>query len=162
MTTLSLFDVLTGLRKPVEETAQLTGLQPASLSVDFQKSGATDASKLAHALSALDRLASLVGELRASHLNGIKVAAALTGAIKLAQDGAIDLEDVFETARKALQNGSVKLSAAGEAYTAELGELVGPARELPVQANGPHVTGYSYPDGEVDVLTAALRSLRRA
>ncbi|HSW49533.1 MAG TPA: hypothetical protein VLH09_05125, partial [Bryobacteraceae bacterium] len=103
-----------------------------------------DATKLAQATQVLNQLGDCVGELRSACHSSMKVAAALAGAVKLAQDGLIDIGDVFQVAKEAIVNGTVKLAAMEEAFAPNPGELTGPAD----------------PAQSIDVLTATLRSLR--
>jgi len=123
-----------------------------------------DPGKIAAAVLALDRLTSLVSELQEAHDSSAKVAAALAGAVKLAQDGVIDVEDVFDIARESIERGSVKLSAIDELFVEQPGELVGDeAPEAVKEATGRPVPGFSDASGQhepTDVLTATLRLLR--
>lgn len=124
-----------------------------------------DPGKIASAVLALDRLTSLVGDLQQAHDSSVKVAAALAGAVKLAQDGVIDVEDIFDIARESIERGSVKLSAVDELFNEQPGELVGEqAPEAVKAATGQPVPGFSDASGQLastDVLTATLRRLRR-
>jgi hypothetical protein len=154
-----LIDVLQRLDRPFESMPhdlKVADLQPKHFPVESLQHGTSEAAKIAHALTVLQTLASLVGELRSSHLTGVKVAAALAGAIKLAQHNAIDVEDVFAVARNALRTGSIKLSAADDP-----GEIVG-STAADAETGGPRIAGYSYPEEGLDELTATLRSIRRA
>lgn len=111
-----------------------------------------EASKLAATADALDQLSSLVGELRSAHQNSAKVAAALAGAVKLAQDGAVDVEDIFDVAREAILQGRVKQAAVDDLFDEDPGELIGSDKSA-------SLTNFA-PAGS-DPLTAALRSLRK-
>lgn len=119
--------------------------------------------KVAKVVAALDRQNRLIGELRSAHLNSVKVAAALAGAVKLAQDGAIDNEDIFDVAREALLNGNVKLSALESVFEESPGEVVDDGKTAGGFSNSaatiPGFAGASEPQGQ-DVLTATLRALR--
>lgn len=88
------------------------------------KTASVDLTKLAMARDAIDQLTNLVGELQSAHKESVKVAGALAGAVKLAQDGAIDVEDVFDVARESILNGSVKIAAVNEIYDQSPGELI--------------------------------------
>jgi hypothetical protein len=108
----------------------------------------TDPSKVAKAAEVIEQLNRLVGELQSAHDKSAKVAAALAGAVKLAQDGAIDVEDIFDIARQSLNSGTVKTAALDLFLEKEeIGSLVGPS--TPAQA-------------DLDPLTATLRALRGA
>ena len=122
-----------------------------------------DTVKLAASAEAIEQLSSLVGELRSSSRQSLKVAAALAGAVKLAQDGAIDVEDIFDVAREATENGTVKLSSADQIFDLSPGEIVEDAGPHVAQATGPAVPGFLGAQGGsgTDILTATLRSLRR-
>ncbi len=128
-------------------------------------SAAIDPGKIASAVLAIDRLTSLVGELQQAHDSSAKVAAALAGAVKLAQDGVIDVEDIFDIARESLERGSVKLSSIDELFIEQPGEVEGgEAPEAVKAATGQPIPGFGDASGsrEVpDVLTATLRGLRR-
>jgi hypothetical protein len=123
-----------------------------------------DPGKIAAAVLALDRLTSLVSELQEAHDSSAKVAAALAGAVKLAQDGVIDTEDIVDIARESIERGSVKLSAIDELFAEQPGELVeGDAPETVKAATGRPLPGFGDASGrhdQTDVLTATLRSLR--
>jgi len=128
-------------------------------------SAVIDPGKIASAVLAIDRLTSLVSDLQQAHDTSVKVAAALAGAVKLAQDGVIDIEDVFDIARESIERGSVKLSAIDELFAEQPGELEGDtAPEAVKSATGRPVPGFgdaSGQHGSTDVLTATLRGLRR-
>ena len=119
--------------------------------------------KVAKVVATLDRQNRLIGELRSAHLNSVKIAAALAGAVKLAQDGAIDNEDIFDVAREALLNGSVKLSALESVFEESPGEVVDDGKTAGGTAHpAPAIPGFAGPSSarEQDVLTATLRALR--
>lgn len=124
-----------------------------------------DPTKLASAVLAIDRLTSLVGDLQQAHDSSVKVAAALAGAVKLAQDGVIDVEDIFDIARESIERGSVKLSTIDELFNEQPGELVGDdAPEAVKAATGLPVPGFGDVSGRhdpTDILTSTLRGLRR-
>jgi hypothetical protein len=127
------------------------GLQLRNEFVDSgmdRRSPTMDTAKLAMAADTIEQLGSLVGELRSAHHQSAKVAAALAGAVKLAQDGIIDIEDVFDTARESLLDGTVKMSSIDEVFASDPGEIV----------EGKHAGGRTQ-DG-MDSLTAFLRSAR--
>ena len=93
----------------------------------------------------------------------MKVAAALAGAVKLAQDGVIELEDVFDYSREVLENGSVKVAALDQVFDRHVGDINYEAGESVKEATGPAVPGFGDVSGEhkgLDVLSATLRSLR--
>lgn len=119
--------------------------------------------KLAAAALAIDRLTSLVSDLHQAHDTSVKAAAALAGAVKLAQDGVIDVEDIFDTAREGLERGTVKVSNADNLFREQPGELVTEAPQSVKAATGVPIPGFSDASGQhqtADVLTATLRSLR--
>lgn len=124
-----------------------------------------DPNKIASAVLALDRLTSLVSDLQQAHDSSVKVAAALAGAVKLAQDGVIDVEDIFDIARESIERGSVKLSTIDELFQEQPGELVGDeAPEAVKAATGRPIPGFgdaSGPHESTDILTSTLRGLRR-
>jgi len=124
-----------------------------------------DPAKIASAVLAIDRLTSLVSDLQQAHDSSVKVAAALAGAVKLAQDGVIDVEDIFDIARESIERGSVKLSTIDELFNEQPGDLVGDeAPEAVKAATGQPIPGFgdaSGPHGQTDILTATLRGLRR-
>lgn len=110
-------------------------------------SGVDGTQKLAQAAEAIDQLISAVGKLRESRAENVKLAAALVDAVKLAQDGAIDVGDILTVAQRSLANGTVKLSALDDlTKTIEAGE--------PVESRSP-----AHTDG-LDPLTGYLRSRR--
>jgi hypothetical protein len=122
-----------------------------------------DSDKLAAAALAIDRLTSLVSDLHQAHDTSVKAAAALAGAVKLAQDGVIDVEDIFDTAREGLERGTVKVSNADNLFREQPGELVTEAPQSVKMATGAPIPGFSDASGQhqtADVLTATLRSLR--
>jgi hypothetical protein len=133
----------TGLRLDLENVHSTLVEHPTAMT--SQISVLNDATKLAQATQVLSQLSDCVGELRSACQTNMKVAAALAGAIKLAQDGLIECADIFHAAQEAIVNGTVKLAAMEEAYTANPGELTGP----------------STPTSTLDPLTAMLRSLRQ-
>lgn len=122
---------------------------PQSLSKMAAPEGQADVphKKLAAAAQTIDRLVDLVRELQQAQDKSVKAAAALAGAVKLAQDGAIDVEDILDNAREALNRGHVKLSAVDELYEEQPGDLVAGETKKAT--------------GDVDILTGTLRSLRR-
>lgn len=124
-----------------------------------------DPVKLASAVLAIDRLTSLVGDLQQAHDSSVKVAAALAGAVKLAQDGVIDVEDIFDIARESIERGSVKLSAIDELFTEQPGDVEEVEAPQTVKtATGRPVPGFGDVSGShdsTDILTATLRGIRR-
>lgn len=123
-----------------------------------------DPGKIASAVLAIDRLTSLVSDLQQAHDSSVKVAAALAGAVKLAQDGVIDVEDIFDIARESIERGSIKLSSVDEVFYEHPGEVEGDeAPEAVKTATGRPVPGFgdvSGPHESTDILTATLRGLR--
>jgi hypothetical protein len=104
-----------------------------------------DAQKLASHV--IEKQAALISELQTEHHRVAKYAAALAQAVRLARDGAIDLDDVEEHARQLIASGSVKMSAADDVFDQSPGDL--------------QVNGRQSNDGEakLDPLTKMLRSL---
>lgn len=104
-----------------------------------------DAQKLASHV--ITKQAVLISELQTEHHRVAKYAAALAQAVRLAQDGAIDVNDIQDHARQLIASGSVKLSAADDVFDQSPGELQGPV-------------GRPSGDGQrLDPLTSLLRQL---
>jgi hypothetical protein len=97
----------------------------------------------------IDQQSRLISELHSAHNKTAQYAAALAQAVKLAQDGAIDVGDVFDHAKRLIASGSVKLSAADDAFEQQPGDLVGHSDGQP-QENGQRL----------DPLTSFLRNVR--
>jgi hypothetical protein len=141
-TKVAIAAVKTGLHLDLENVHSNLVEYPKAMT--SQTSVLNDATKLAQATQVLSQLSDCVGELRSACQTNMKVAAALAGAIKLAQDGLIECVDIFHVAHEAIVNGTVKLAAMEDAFTANPGELAGPATQA----------------AQLDPLTAMLRSLR--
>jgi hypothetical protein len=88
-------------------------------------SGVVDPLKVA---AVLDDMCSSIEDLRRAHMTNAKIAASLIEAVKLAQDRVIDVEDILSVAKRALEDGSVKLSALNELADSQLGDLAGDAQ----------------------------------
>lgn len=86
--------------------------------------GMDDGTKLAHAAKVLDQQNALLGELHSAYLKQAKLAAALCQAVKLAEDGIIDVSDVSNTARRLVVDGSVKMSAVDAIFTESPGTVI--------------------------------------
>lgn len=99
------------------------------------------------AAAVIGQQARLISELHSAHTKTAQSAAALAQAVKLAQHGAIDVSDIFEKARQLIASGSVKLSAADDAFEHTPGDIVNKAAG---QAGGE----------QLDSLTSYLRSVR--
>lgn len=101
-----------------------------------------------HKLAAhvIDKQANLISELHSTATKMAGFAAALAQAVKLAQDGLIDVSDIQDHARQLIASGSVKLSAADEVFEQSPGELHGPASRASEQTKG------------LDPLTSFLRN----
>jgi hypothetical protein len=99
-----------------EDSMQNTPLTSAS------NHSTVDAQKLASFV--IDKQAALISELQAAHVKVAHHAAALAQAVKLAQDGAIDVSDIDDHARQLIHDGSVKLSAADDLFDQTPGELI--------------------------------------
>ena len=85
-------------------------------------SGTVDSTKLAQAAAAIDRLLTVTDDLRAAHALAVKTAAALVQAVKMADDGLLDVSDVLSHAREVVQEGSAKLAALGDLFDETPGE----------------------------------------
>lgn len=107
------------------------------------KVASTDTEKIAEAIDVINQQRDLIRGLQLAQLEAVKIAAALTEACKLAQDGAIDVTDVVDNAHKLLVSNSVKLSSIEE-FNASPGEIVAGNESTPQ---------------DVDVLTQTLREL---
>jgi hypothetical protein len=101
--------------------------------------------KIAAALMTLDRQQNLLRELHSYATDRAKTAAALSQAVKLAQDGLIDVSDIAETARRLKADGNVKISAADDLFRQTVGEL--------------EAATTTDPKAKLDLLTATLRSM---
>jgi hypothetical protein len=129
-------------------SSRILSLQNNSVPVELLsvKEASGDSEKISQAIGVLNQQRDLIRGLQSAHLQCAKIAAALTEACKLAQDGAIDVEDVVEHARRLLKTGSVKLSAVDEEFSQTPGDVIS-----------------AETDGEssssTDVLTQTLRSL---
>jgi hypothetical protein len=103
-----------GIQRVAEYTPLLTPTTTTSI---------VDAHKLASLV--IDKQANLISELQTAHNKVAEYAAALAQAVKLAQDGAIDVSDVLDHARQLINDRSVKLSAADDVFNQSPGELHG-------------------------------------
>lgn len=83
---------------------------------------------LRDAAGVIERQRTLIGELQSKHAHERKTAAALAQAVKLAQDGLIDVSDIGEHAHRLLKEGSVKQSSVDELFGLTPGELSGEAK----------------------------------
>jgi len=108
-----------------------------------------ESSKIAEAICIIDQQKDLIRGLQQAQLNSVKVAAALTEAVKLAQDGAIDVGDVIDYAKSSLINGTVKLSSVDELFDQSPGEVI----------QGVETGGSKGQDQGIDILTQTLRGL---
>lgn len=72
--------------------------------------------KVAQAAVVLNQQATLLKELHSYASDQAKTAAAMCQAVKLAQDGLIDVDDIFEHARQLSDSGSTKLSAVDDLF----------------------------------------------
>lgn len=102
-----------------------------------------DGTKLAHVARILDQQNALLGELHSDLQQKTKMAAALCQAVKLAEDGVIDVSDIRDTARRLVADGSVKTSEIDALFNESPGTLV--ANAAPIA-------------GQMDPLTSMLRS----
>ena len=103
-------------------------------------------SDLRDAAGIIERQRTLIGELQSKHAKAGKTAAALAQAVKLAQDGLIDVSDVGEHAHRLLKEGAVKQSSVDELFGETPGELSGEATVI--DSNGQ----------QMDPLTRVLRT----
>lgn len=97
----------------------------------------------------------LIGELQSARQHAVKTAAALAEAAKLAQEGRIDVEDLFEVADRLLKSGNVKLSSLDEVFDQSPGEIQGADAEAVTERSATPLAATG-----ADTLTQALRSLR--
>jgi len=112
-------------------------------------SDTVDARKIAAAAHLIEKQSRLIGELHTAHLESAKYAAALVQAVKLAQDGAVDVSDVLDTARQLIKTGSVRLASVDDLFDLSPGELQGSAKTSAVSNGGE----------KLDPLTTTLRQL---
>jgi len=105
-----------------------------------------DDHKVASAMAMLDKQASLLRELHSFANKQAKTAAALAQAVKLAEDGLIDVNDIRQTAQRVLSDGTVKLSAVDDLFRLTPGTLV-------------EVAQNAEPGRSLDPLTRVLRDL---
>lgn len=131
------------MRLPLEEV-------PLNSEIADQKLAEVSDSKLATVLHVVDQQNALISGLRSASLNSMKTAAALAEAIKLAEEGAIDISDVIDFARRSLIDGNVKVSSVQDIFDQSPGEAVGP---VSVETAGKSAS-------QVDPLTSFLRSSR--
>ena len=133
------------------EALKKSSLQKIPSYIDCEKVarliGMNDSSKIAEAIDVLNQQQALIGGLQLAHNNAVKVAAALTEAVKLAQDGMIDVSDVIEHTKRSLASGNVKLSSVDELFNLSPGEIV-------------HEAETTQSSGSADVLTQTIRDLR--
>jgi hypothetical protein len=115
--------------------------------VGGKDSSTSDEAKLAHAARVLDQQNALLGELHSAYNKQAKLAAALCQAVKLAEDGVIDVVDVRSTARQLVADGSVKMSAVESMFMESPGQVV--SSDAPARS-------------QLDPLTAYLRSVSSA
>lgn len=84
--------------------------------------GTVDSTKLSQAAAAIDRLLAVTDDLRAAHTHAVKTAAALVQAVKMADDGLLDVSDILSHAREVVLEGSAKLAALGDLFNESPGE----------------------------------------
>lgn len=107
-------------------------------------------SKIAAAASTIEKQASLIRELHSARLQDVKTAAALVQAVQQAQDGLIDVSDIFEHARQLIKTGSVRSTAADDLFELSPGDIEG----------APPTEGQTTPTpGKLDPLTSFLRTV---
>ncbi len=153
----------TNLLTSIQKKSNLSGLLNQQMPVHYSFEGKVAAlsrelqvnnletTKIAQAVNVLTQQQALIGGLQQAHTDSVKVAAALTEAVKLAQDGAIDVSDVFDHARTLLMNGNVKISSAGEIFDQSPGDIV-------VEPKGPESEKKA--NQQADALTQTLRTMR--
>jgi hypothetical protein len=107
---------------------------------DAAPHSANAAEKVA-AAEVVRRLTETIAELNDGQARAFKFAAALTEAVKLAQDGVIDVADVFDIARERLQTGALKLASLDDAFSADPGTLDDRTPETSTAGLDP-LTGY--------------------
>lgn len=133
MPELTLSDYLAPVLAPVK-LAQLQSVRETALQVSKScvlsdqsndktaSSGTVDSTKLAQAAAALDRLLAVTDDLRAAHSLAVKTAAALVQAVKMADDGLLDVSEILSHAREVVQEGSAKLATLGDLFDESPGE----------------------------------------
>ncbi len=134
----------------VQKRANLLHLPKAPSAVSSQF-GAKTAAKTADlnpsaAIFVIDQQSGIISGLRHSVTETLKVAAALAEAAMLAKDGMIDPSDVIDHARRALVEGTVKVSSLNDAFDQSPGQLSG------------NVSNQVQTMGKLDPLTSVLRS----
>jgi hypothetical protein len=90
----------------------------------------------------LEQQNALLGELHSAYSQQAKMASALCQAVKLANDGVIDVSDILSTANRLIADGSVKLSAVDSVFTETPGSVMKTEAEV----------------AKLDPLTSYLRS----
>jgi len=78
-------------------------------------------SKYAHVL---EQQNALLGELHSAYTKQAKMASALCQAVKLANDGVIDVSDILNTANRLIADGSVKISAVDSVFAETPGSVM--------------------------------------
>jgi hypothetical protein len=106
-------------------------------------------SKIAAAASLIQKQASLIRDLHSARQQDVKTAAALTQAVRLAQDGLIDVSDIFEHARQLVKTGSANLGSPDDIFDLSPGELEGV----------PQTPGATPGREQLDPFTSFLRTL---
>ena len=113
-------------------------LKIASVTADISQSAA---------VFVIDQQSLIIRELRHSLNESVKVAAALAEAAMQAKDGIIDSSDILDYARRAMVEGTVKVSSLNDAFDQSPGQLQGNA------------SNQSRSSEALDPLTSALRSI---
>lgn len=130
----------------LSKRAELLRLPNKQASVQSRKYAEMNSSS---ALAVLDQQSAIITGLQRALNESVKVAAALAEAAALAKDGIIDPSDVFDCARRALIDGTVKLSSLNDAFDLSPGQISGNA----IGQSGVHSRA-------LDPLTSTLRSIQ--
>lgn len=135
----------------LQKRANILHLQPKQVGVYSQTDSkvatmTADVSPSA-AVFVIDQQSLIIRELRHSLNESVKVAAALAEAAMQAKDGIIDSSDIIDYARRAMVEGTVKVSSLNDAFDQSPGQL---------QGNAVNQSGSS---DALDPLTSALRSI---
>lgn len=129
----------------IQERGSLLHLQNKQAAVNSSSSGLSPSA----AVFVLDQQSSLISGLQRALNESMKVAAALAEAAKLAEDGMIDSSDVLNHARRALVDGTVKVSSVNDIFDQSPGQVIsGNASTHPTKS------------AALDPLTSALRSIK--
>ena len=133
----------------ISKRGELLRLQNKEAAVQSHKFADMNSMSAISKLSLLDQQSAIITGLQRALNESVKVAAALAEAAALAKDGIIDPSDVFDCARRALIDGTVKLSSLNDAFDLSPGQITG---------NAIGQSGVS--SRALDPLTSTLRSIQ--